>query len=127
LDEIIQHLAHWCRVAAHSRRRIGVRVAGHLLPPVAGDGPAVEFRSADLAVHVGRDLSVMLRAERARYLDLHGLCSRERMIQAGALARQRLVPLIDLVRQENSLGLTVRPEGNRLRRSAFTAKARENA
>jgi hypothetical protein len=60
-------------VAQDSRQRVGVRVAGHLGLPVAGDGPAVEFRRADLAVHVGRDLTVMLGAERARHLDLHRL------------------------------------------------------
>ncbi len=49
----------------------------------------------------------MLRAERARQLDLHGLRSRKRIIQASALARQRLVPLVELVREEDGLGLTV--------------------
>jgi hypothetical protein len=37
---------------------------------------------------IPRGLWVMLRDDRARHLDLHGLCSRERMIQAGALARR---------------------------------------
>lgn len=49
------------------------------------------------------------------------------MIQADTLARQRLVPLVDLVGQEDGLGLTVRPEGNRLRRGALASEAREDS
>ena len=69
-------------VAQDSRHRIRVRVVGHLLP-VAGDSPAVKFRGTDLAVHVRRDVPVILWAERARHLDLHRLRSRERLPLAG--------------------------------------------
>jgi hypothetical protein len=67
-------------VSQDSRHRVGIRVLEHLLPPVAGNGSAVKFRRADLAVHIGRDFPVMLRAERPRHLDLYRLGSWECMI-----------------------------------------------
>lgn len=60
-------------VAQDSRNRVGVRIVGHLRLPVPGHGSAVQFGRADLAVHVSRDLAVMIRAERPRQFDLHGL------------------------------------------------------
>ena len=68
----------------------------------------------------------MLRAERSRKLDLYRLGTRQGGVQARALASQRFVPLVGLVRQENSLGLAVRSEGYRLGRGTLTAEAREN-
>jgi hypothetical protein len=53
--------------------RITVRVLRHLRLPVARDRPAVQLSRADLPVHICRDFPVMIRAERARQLRLHGL------------------------------------------------------
>ena len=114
-------------VEQDSRNRIGVRIVRHLRLPVPGNGPAVQFRSADFPVHIGRDLLVMIRGERPRKLDLDGLGCRERGVQACALPGDRLVPLVRLIRQEDSLGLTVRTEGDRRRGRALTAEARKYA
>jgi hypothetical protein len=107
-----------------SRNRVGVWIVRHLRTPVPGNGPAVQFRSADLPVHISRDLPVMIRGERPRQLDLDGLRCGERGVQACALPGDRLVPLIHLIRQEDSLGLAVRTEGDRRRRRALTAETR---
>ena len=113
-------------VAQDSRNRVGVRIVRHLRLPVPGYGPAVQFGRADLTVYVGRDLPVMIRAERPRQFDLHGLSRRQGVIQACTLARQRFIPLIGLVRQENGLWLAVRSEGDRLSRGTLSAEARQD-
>jgi hypothetical protein len=65
-------------VEQDSRNRVDVRIVRHLRLPVPGNGPAVQFRSTDLSVHVGRHLPVMIRGERPRQLDLDGLGCGER-------------------------------------------------
>src|ERR1017187_3333593 len=40
-------------VEQDSRNRVGVRILRHLRLPVPGNGPAVQFRSADFPVHIG--------------------------------------------------------------------------
>ena len=67
---------------------------------------------AHLPVYVRRHLTVMLSAEGSWQLHLNRLRGRKSPIQAGALAGQRLVPLVSLIRCEDRLGLAVRPEGD---------------
>ncbi len=55
----------------------------------------------------------MIRADRAGQFDLHGLRREERGVQSRVLPAKRLVPFVELVRQEDSLRLTVRAEGDR--------------
>jgi hypothetical protein len=68
----------------------------------------------------------MIRAERARQLDLHGLRRSKGGIQPRALPRQRLVPFVDLVREKDCLGLAVRPECDRLRCRALPPEPGED-
>jgi hypothetical protein len=102
-------------VEQDSGNRVGVRVVGHLPLPVSCDRPAVQLGGADLPVHVGRDFPVMLGPERTRQLGLHRLRRAEGGVQPGMLSRERLIAFIDLVREEDGLGLAVRPERDRLR------------
>jgi len=67
-----------------------------------------------LPVHVGGHLSVVLRGERARQIYLNRLRGRKGIIHAGTLACQRLVALVDLIWNEDGLGLAVRAERDRL-------------
>lgn len=53
--------------------------------------------------------------ERTRQLGLHRLRRTEGGVQPGMLPRERLVALVDLVREEDGLGLAVGPEHDRLR------------
>ena len=76
-------------VVQDSGDRVTVRVLWHSRLPVARDRPAVQLGRADLPVHVCRDLPVMIRAERARQLRLHGLRRSEGGVQPGTLPRQR--------------------------------------
>ena len=69
----------------------------------------------------------MIRGERPRQLDLDGLRCGERGVQACALLGDRLVPFIDLIRQEDGLRLALRTEGDRRRRRALTAETRKYA
>lgn len=71
-------------LADDSGDRVTVRVVGHLRLPVSCDRPAVQLGGADLPVHVGSDLPVMLGPERAWHLGLHGLRSAERGIEPGS-------------------------------------------
>jgi hypothetical protein len=107
-----------------SGKRVTVRVAGHLQLPVSCDRHAVQVSGADLPVHVGCDFPVMLGAERARQLGLHGLGSAEGCIQPGVLARRRLIALVDLVRQENGLGFAMGSKRDGLRRRSCRNRAR---
>jgi hypothetical protein len=93
-----------------SGNRVTVRVAGQLELPVSCDRPAVQLCGTDLPVHVGRDLPVVFGPERARQLCLHGLRPAESGIEPGMLPSERFVALVDLVREENGLGLAVRSE-----------------
>src|SRR5450755_270072 len=60
--KILRWIAHTCGqpqlAEQDSRNRVGVRILRHLRLPVPGNGPAVQFRSADFPVHIGRDLPV---------------------------------------------------------------------
>jgi hypothetical protein len=58
---------------------------------------------------------------------LQGLRGRKGLNQAGTLARQRLVPLVGFIREEDRLWLAVRPEGNRLGRRVLTPEPGEDA
>jgi hypothetical protein len=87
--------------------RISVRVLWHSRLPVARDRPAVQLSRADLPVHVRRDFPVMIQAERARQLRLHGLSRSEGGVKPRTLPRERLVSFVDLVREEDSLGFAV--------------------
>ena len=120
-------LAQVIGLPCHERFPVQVTKGNSLRLPVPGNGLAVQFRSADSPVHTGRDLLVMIRGERPRQLDLDGLGCGERGVQACALPGDRLVPLVHLIRQEDSLWLAVRTEGDRRRRRALTAEAREYA
>jgi hypothetical protein len=51
----------------------------------------------------------MIGTERAWQLGLHRLSRAERGVQPGMLPRERLVALVDLVREENGLGLRCDP------------------
>jgi hypothetical protein len=81
-------------VEQDSRNRVGVRIVRRLRLPVPGHGPAVQFRSANLPVRIGRDLPVMIRGERPWQLNLDGLRCRERGVQAFAIPGDRLIPLV---------------------------------
>lgn len=107
--------------------RITVRVSRQLRLPVAGDRPAVQFRRADLSGHVCRDFPVMIWADRAGQLRLHGLRRVESTVQPCVLPRELLVAFVDLVREENSLGLAVRAERDRPRCRALTPEPGEDA
>ena len=114
-------------VAEDSRNRVGVRVGGHLLPPVPGNGPPVQFRSADLAIYESGDLPVVLRAERPRKLHVHGLRGRQRPVKALPLACQRNIALVRFIGQEDRLRLPVRPERYGFGASTFAPEPREDA
>jgi hypothetical protein len=114
-------------VAQHSRHRVGVRVPGHLRPPVAGNGPAVQLSGAYVPVYVRRHLAIVLRTERSRQLHLYRLRGGKSTVQAGALAGKCLVPLVGLVGYEDRLGLAVRPEGDGFGRGALTPEPGKDA
>jgi hypothetical protein len=62
-------------VEQDSRNRVGVRMVRHLRPPVPGNGPAVQFRCADLSVHIGRNLPVMTSMPESRCLTSDSGCT----------------------------------------------------
>ena len=114
-------------VAGDSRCRVCVRVLGHLRPPVPGNGPAVQLRSAYLSVYVRRHFPVMLRAEGSWLFDLHRLRGRKGLVKAGTLPRQRLVALIGLIWDEDRLRLAVRSKCDRLGRRPLAPKPGKDA
>ncbi|HSZ40707.1 MAG TPA: isocitrate lyase/phosphoenolpyruvate mutase family protein [Trebonia sp.] len=90
--------------------------ARNLCRPRARDHPAVQLIGAYLPGY-GRRQVFLVRAERTRRL------SRCRL---RVLARQRLVPLVGRVRDEDGLRLAVRPEGDGFGFGTLAAKARED-
>jgi hypothetical protein len=68
----------------------------------------------------------MLGAERARQFDLHGLRRAEGGVQPLMLAGERLLALVDLIREENGLGFAVRSESHRLCGRALAPESRED-
>jgi hypothetical protein len=87
----------------------------------------VQLGGAYLPVYVCRHLPVVLWAEGTWQFHLHRLRGRKGLVQAGALAGQRLVPLVGFIRNEDRLRLAVRPERDRLGCSTFTPEPGQDA
>ncbi len=66
----------------------------------------------------------MVLAERSREFRLHGLRRSEGDVQLCVLPRQRLGSFVDLVREQDSLGLAMRPERHWFRCRALPPEPR---